>query len=96
MSGAVLKMQRALAPSTRALIVRRTFASTPTALQKSKEDIMDRTRINTESNEYSKSGGDGKSARQADPAFDTNLNDPKDQQRKAQEGVGHSQLYCAF
>jgi hypothetical protein len=65
---------------------RRPFNSSAVALQRSKDDLLDRDAINTESNEHSKSGGDG-SAAQADVAFQPNLNDPKEQQKKAGDQV---------
>jgi hypothetical protein len=75
---------RSLVPASHR--ARRTFNSSAVALQRSKDDLLDREAINTESNEHSKSGGDGRSAAQ-DVAFQPNLNDPKQQQKKAGDQV---------
>ena len=61
--------------------------SAPTKADQGKQDLHDRNAINTESREYSKSGGDASSAAQEEAAFTPGLNDPEAQKDKAGEGV---------
>ena len=46
----------------------------------------DRDQINTESNEYAKSGTDDVAAGQEEAAFDPNISDPQEAKKKAGEG----------
>lgn len=55
--------------------------------QKQKEAQLDRTKIDRQSNEYSKSGTDDASAEQENAAFDPNSsNDPKEAMKEAGKG----------
>lgn len=71
----------------------RGFSSTSISKQSTKkEDLQDRTAINTESHEYSHTSGDGAAAAQDQAAFDTNRNDPKSEKAKAGQDVRYNQL----
>jgi len=61
--------------------------STSRALLFPRKDTQDKDSINTESNEYSKSGGDKASANQEDAAFNPDKTEPEQQHDTAGKGI---------
>ncbi|ERF76531.1 hypothetical protein EPUS_09012 [Endocarpon pusillum Z07020] len=57
-----------------------------------KSSLMDRDSINTESNEYSKTGSDDSAAGHEDPAFQPGNNDPESQLEDSGPGDGRDPL----
>lgn len=62
---------------------------------------MDKDSINTDANEYSKSGGDASSAATEDAAFSSDKTRPEEQQNAAdteakQEGVSIYRVQCLY
>lgn len=53
---------------------------------------MDRDSINTESNEYAKTGSDDRAAGQEDPAFQPGNNDPDSELKTSEPGDGGDPL----
>ena len=53
---------------------------------------MDREAVNTESNEYSKTGSDDSAASQKDPAFQPGKTDPESQRASSRPGDGRDPL----
>lgn len=64
------------------------FHASPRALGSTKEDHMDRTRLNPSSTEYSKSGSDDDAAALSDAAFNPNKTSPESQKASAEEESG--------
>jgi hypothetical protein len=65
------------------------FSTTPSPLnandREKKSSLLDREAVNTESNEYSKSGSDSGAAHD-DPAFETGRTDPESELRDSKPG----------
>jgi hypothetical protein len=78
-------------PPSRGVALPRSFATTTLRAQNSNPNPQndaqkDRHKINTDANEYSKSGTDDTAAGNEEAAFDPNITDPQEAKRKAGEG----------
>ncbi|KAF2159242.1 hypothetical protein M409DRAFT_30248 [Zasmidium cellare ATCC 36951] len=71
-------------------IAGRHFQTSPRQLA-SKEDILDKDRINTESREYSKTGGDSAAAATEDAAFSADKTRPEEEHAAASRQSGGAQ-----
>ncbi|KAF7511079.1 hypothetical protein GJ744_005310 [Endocarpon pusillum] len=75
---------------------RRNITTSPSILNPNdpdkKSSLMDRDSINTESNEYSKTGSDDSAAGHKDPAFQPGNNDPESQLKESGPGDGRDPL----
>jgi hypothetical protein len=76
---------------SRGLPLPRSFANTAVRAQSSNpnpqnEAQKDRHKINTDANEYAKSGTDDTAAGNEEAAFDPNITDPQEAKKKAGEG----------
>lgn len=83
------------APVSRYIAQPRPFSSTLTSRERSseggsnnpqKDAQMDREKINTDANEYAKSGTDDTAAKNEEAAFDPNITSPEGAKEKAGEG----------
>lgn len=78
----------------------RSLHASRVALGATKEDHMDRTRLNPTSTEYSKSGSDDKSAAMQDAAFNPNKTSPESEFETAEQESGEvrkqSSQVCFF
>lgn len=74
-------------PSPSSFRALRSFSQTPFS-RFPRKDSQDRTSINTEATEYSKSGTDDGAAKQEEAAFDPDITDPKKEETVAGEGQG--------
>jgi len=83
------------APAARYIVQPRPFSTTLTTLERSseggdknpqKDAQKDREKINTDANEYAKSGTDDTAAKNEEAAFDPNITSPEGAKDKAGEG----------
>lgn len=89
MSLRLLPFRRALLarPPTRQFLAFRSASSTSKDPSPQKEAQLDREKMDTQANEYSKSGTDAASAAQENAAFDPNSsNDPDEARKEAAKG----------
>lgn len=94
----LVSLSRAFAP--RPLSAPRSLRKSPhlarfsqsTRVNQPRKNSQDKDSIDTEANEYTKSGTDDGAARQEDAAFDPNLTKPDEEHSKAGEGTDQNPL----